>query len=377
MRGLSANEFLCSIVESPGSFSPVWYQKPVSMDYVMKVRTPNYQISYNGKNITADISGYVSSITYTDYLTGQSDSLDIELENTDGLWLEEYFPEKGASLVLSLGYMEEGMVTYDAFSVDEFTLSGPPSIVTIKALASGVDKDVRTRRNEKYEKTTLAGVVGEVASRCGMQLSGQIDALNIERVTQYGESDLGFLKRLADTYGYGLKVIDNNKELVFWNLGKMYPDGATKVLTPKDLSRWSFRDQITKVPEKVEVVTLDPNKKDFSKAESKSGANAVVPQGGAGPTHSADSKKIYRTGKEQPGTGAAQSLAAQQDRDAERTSASITLEGEPALRTGINVELREFGKIGGKYTIEQASHTLSRANGLVTTLELKKVNPSA
>lgn len=342
----------------------------------MKVKTPAYKLAYNGKNITADIAEYVLSITYTDYLSGQADSLDIELENTDGLWLEEYFPEKGASLVASLGYEGE-LVTLDEFRVDEFTISGPPSKVNLKALSTGVDKDVRTRRNKKYEKTTLEAVVGEVAGRNGMELDGDIEPLNIERLTQYGESDLGFLKRLAATYGYGLKVVKNNSKLVFWNLGKMYPQGAIMSFSPKDLSQWHFRDQITSVTEKVEVVTLDPSKKDYVRAESQSGANAIVPQSGSGPTHSVDARKIYRTGKEQPGTGAAQSLAAQQDRDANRTGASITLEGAPWLAAGKNIELVDFGKIGGSYTIEQATHTLTRANGLVTSLELKKVRPGA
>lgn len=340
----------------------------------MKVKTPAYKLAYNGTNITADIADYVLSITYTDYLTGKADSLDIELENTDGLWLEEYFPEKGASLSVSIGY-EGQLLLLDDFSVDEFTISGPPSKAHLKALSTGVNKDVRTRRNKKYEKTTLEAVVREVAGRNGMELDGDIEPLDLERVTQYGESDLEFLKRLADTYGYGLKVIKNNSRLVFRHLGKMYEKEPKMSFSPDDLSRWSFHDQITKVPEKVEVVTLDPGKKDYARAEAKSGDNAVIPQSGIGPTHSVDARKIYKTGKEQPGTGKARSLAAQQDRDARRTGASITLEGAPWLASGGNIELTGFGRISGSYTIEQATHALSRASGLVTSLELKKVRP--
>lgn len=39
---------------------------------------------------------------YTDVLTGQADDLQLTLEDRDGLWLEAWFPDKGAALTASI-----------------------------------------------------------------------------------------------------------------------------------------------------------------------------------------------------------------------------------------------------------------------------------
>ena len=68
------------------------------MEALNPVPVPAFELSYNGRAITQDIAPYVMSATYTDHLTGEADSLDIELEDTDGRWLDRWYPEKGASL---------------------------------------------------------------------------------------------------------------------------------------------------------------------------------------------------------------------------------------------------------------------------------------
>ena len=43
-------------------------------------------IKYNNKDISADISKYLKSISYTDNLSGEADDLQKTLEDKAGLW---------------------------------------------------------------------------------------------------------------------------------------------------------------------------------------------------------------------------------------------------------------------------------------------------
>ncbi len=45
------------------------------------VSAPDFVIAYEQKNITADIKPYLLSISYTDYLGGMSDELQIDIED--------------------------------------------------------------------------------------------------------------------------------------------------------------------------------------------------------------------------------------------------------------------------------------------------------
>lgn len=46
-----------------------------------------------------------------------------------------------------------------------------------------------------------------------LKLVGSIESIKIDRVTQYAETDVGFLRRLTSEYGYAVKVVSD--QLVF------------------------------------------------------------------------------------------------------------------------------------------------------------------
>ncbi|UGA40140.1 hypothetical protein JOS77_12800 [Chromobacterium haemolyticum] len=182
-----------------------------------EVPTPAFELSYNGKSITADIARHALSVSYTDHLSGESDELDVELEDVDGRWLDGWYPDKGATLALKLGYRGAALVAAGSFDIDEVEYRSPPSTVRIRALATGVQHPLRTKNGRAYEQITLQALAQRVAKRHRMKLQGKIETVNIDRLTQYHETDLQFLQRVADQHGYVCKVIDNNRKLVFWN----------------------------------------------------------------------------------------------------------------------------------------------------------------
>ncbi|HJU70392.1 MAG TPA: contractile injection system protein, VgrG/Pvc8 family [Paucimonas sp.] len=346
------------------------------METLNPVPAPAFALSYNGRAITQDIAPYVISATYTDHLTGEADSLEIELEDADGRWLSRWYPEKGASLAYRFGYLDAPLIAAGRFDIDELELAGPPSTVRIKALAAGVQHAVRTRRGRAYEKTTLAAIAQRIAKRHKMTLVGKIESLSIDRATQYQESDLAFLQRLAGQYGYAFKVTENNTRLVFWKTADLHLQQAIRRYTPQDLASWHFRDKVSDVPADVEVKHHNTKTKKLVVYGVKDGETTVVGSTTAGRATSADTVKVTRRAPNKA-SAEVQARAELDRRLLERTEGEIRLEGDPGVAAGANIELVGFGLVSGLYTIALATHTIIRNAGYTTSLELKRAAPPA
>ncbi|PHV00159.1 phage late control D family protein [Iodobacter sp. BJB302] len=335
------------------------------------LNTPAFELNYNGRNITRELSQYATSITYTDNLSGEADGLDIELEDTDGRWLNSWYPEKGAELSYRFGYLQHALISAGRFDIDELELSGPPSVVRIRALAAGAQKALRTRKGKDYEDTTLADIAGQIAKSNNMTLVGKIEPLQIDRATQYKEGDLAFLHRIARQYGYAFKVTENSTRLVFWKSADLHQQKPVRRFAPSDLSGWSFTDKVSDVPAGVEVSHHNAKSKKLVVYGIKDGETAVVGSSTSGKSSSADTVKITRRAPT-AASAEVQAKAALDQRLIERTTGNINLIGDPALAAGVTIELAGFGQLSGIYTISKAVHSISRGEGYTTTLEIKR-----
>lgn len=73
---------------------------------------------------------------------------------------------------------------------------------------------------------------------------GSIESIRIDRVTQYAETDVGFLRRLASEYGYAVKVVGD--QLIF-SSGHTAPVGAGQAVKTAGCGPLSLRDTINQV----------------------------------------------------------------------------------------------------------------------------------
>ena len=53
---------------------------------MMDARRCLVMVSYNGKDISADLQQYLKSVSYTDNMSGEADDLQLTLEDKAGLW---------------------------------------------------------------------------------------------------------------------------------------------------------------------------------------------------------------------------------------------------------------------------------------------------
>lgn len=330
---------------------------------------PAVKIEYSGRDITADLEPYLSRIVYVDRLNGEADSLDIELaevRHSVSPWLDEWYPDKAAELVAYIGYSHAPLVLVGRFGVDEVAIESPPLAVRIRALATGVSQAVRTRQGRSYEDTSLAAVVDGVAQRIGAQRKGDIGAVQIDRVTQYQESDWQFLVRLLREYGYQAKLIDNNQTLAVARLADL-AQSAVRELVPGDLSSWSYRDQIASVPKQSSVHYHDPASAELVTHQAERGQLV------AGDTVTAADTDVAVVRAKTPEQAAAKAQAMQEQREADKVSFDCTLMGDPALIAGAAVDVRGLRRLDGRYVITEARHEIGVDSGYVTTLSMQRI----
>lgn len=342
---------------------------------VAKVPHPVFVLSYEQKDITNDITPYVRSVTYTDYLSGQSDELQVELEDADGRWVGPWYPGKGDTLSLKIGYDGEPLLPCGAFEIDEIEFDQPPAVVTIRALSTGLKVAVRTRKPVAYENTTLAAIAQRIAKRHRLTLTGKIRDIRIDRVTQYQERDVEFLTRLAREYGYAFKIVGS--KLVFTELADRRDSATVAALSATDLTSIHLRDKIKDVYQEAKGKYHDPKTKKLVvygvKADqvTEVGQTTTSAKKRSGQSTSGDVLRLSSRGSK--AAVEAKTRAALEAANLQQTTGSVSGPGNPRLVAGNTFELTDCGKLSGKYLIESARHRRDRGGGYTVELEVKRV----
>ncbi|MFJ4141413.1 phage late control D family protein [Pseudomonas sp. NPDC089734] len=345
------------------------------MDALVPGQVPEarFVLNYQQRNITRDISKHLISIFYSDILSGQADSLDVELEDSDGKWLDAWYPGHGDTLTLALGWEGKPLRQLASLEIDEISFSSPPATVTIRAIAAGINTALRTTEHHAYEKTTLDAVAQTIAKRQGLNLVGSIEPIKLDRLTQQ-EPDLEFLRNLADEYDYAFKV--TGSRLVFHAISELAKGQSVAQLVLKDLKSVRLRDQILTVPQKVSVKHKDSAKKKLISYDIKNGETVAVPSSASQATTSSDTKKSRkRAASEEVAKAKAKADLAKSNR--ERTTGSWALMGRPNLVSGNVVTLVAAGKLGGNYLILAAHHRINRGGGYTVDLDLCRISASS
>lgn len=320
---------------------------------------PDYKITYQGKDVTAELAPYVSDVTYTDRLTGQSDELEISLDNPDGRWFKSWYPPKGAEIKYEYGYAHKPLLSAGAFCVDEVELSGPPDVVKIKALATGLKRQARTRIGKSYENTSLQALADTVAKRLKAKIHGTIPSVKIPKVTQFGETDWAFLVRVFREYGYEIKLTDNNQKLVVAKLKD--GGGIVRTIKKSDIKTYRYADKISEVPVKTETKGHNSRKKKQTKGQSSASTSDTA------------SDVRHKTVPAKSDSQAKAMAEAEQERhEVDKTSLEITLEGDITLVAGATVDVTEWGAMNGEYMITESKQSIN-SNGLETAIQMKRI----
>lgn len=338
------------------------------------------KVVYNGKNITADISEFLKSISYTDEMTGEADDLEVKLDDREGLWQSEWMPEKGNTIEVS--FISEFWKTPEeekkefrlgVFEIDEITLSSAPSEVSIKAISVPDNTTLRgVERSRSWESITLKQIAEDVATGAGLTLFYDVEeTITLERVEQTEQSDLSFLYKLCSDNGLALKLSDT--QLIVFEESK-YEVAETSLIFLRKMNDEEEASEGKTVVDEFGSYSFSTSIRDVYKAchvSHQSGQKKET----ISYTFTDTTKKVGKTliVHEQVKTIAeAERLAKRRLREKNSTevTASFSVVGSFDYVAGVTVDVKGFGYFDGKYIITRVSHSLSR--GYSCSLELRR-----
>jgi uncharacterized protein len=327
------------------------------------VRAPQWVLTYQGVNITADISRMVLAITYSDRLDGCSGELEIELEDHDKRWQGPWEPTEGDQVNLMIGYAGELLLPCGDFQVDDLCLSGPPDILRIRCLSTYITPAMRTPNSTGYESQTLGQIASTIASKYGLTVVGASGSANLTfaRITQRQESDLAFLRRLAFAHNYDFTI--RGKQLVFYSRTALEESAPVATILRGDLLRFDFRLKTHKTYKAAEVSYQFPETKHL--LTQTINAPADTPTGDT-------LKLVVRCENGQQAN--LKAMSALHSRNMVRATATLTAVGATVYAAGNNVTISGFGFNDGTYLIQHARHHLERTTGYTTELDVRRID---
>lgn len=333
---------------------------------------------YNGKNISEDISIHLVGFSYTDNVTGVADDFEIKLEDVDGRWSNEWYPEKGAKLNLSFGTVNTKLLSPNTFEIDEIKLAGSKDggdTVSIKALSGGITKQVHTKRSHAHENKTLSEIVHTYAAKFGLTVVGNIANIAIGRVTQHREKDITFLNRLADEYGYAFSI--KGTKLSFVPLKSLEALAKVAVIDKTDCIDWEISDKGIGIFNQATVKSHNPNQNRTIKSTYTVDQVANKDKQEFTFLKQANNSLEVRTKSENEQQANTKSEAALHKSNSLQQTATVKVIGNIALLAGCNVELTGFGRNSGIWHILKSKHDFDKSKSYETEIELKRVIPAS
>lgn len=330
----------------------------------MNLPYASYQVIYNQKDITTDVSADVLSIDYTDKVRGETDEVSISMQDKFGLWRNAWYPDKGSTLQL---FIRKNLQQLDCglFQIDqtEYQKSVDGTIFTLKGIAAGITKKMRTKNTYAHQDKSLREIANTVASNLGLTLDGTIQDIRIHRVNQYRETDLSFLNRIAGDYGYIFSV--RGDKLIFTYYKDIETREASFIINASDLLACSFRDTTFSSYKKSRVRHHNSQSKELVEYE-------VTETDPALDSDREDDNEMYDRAENKQQAEAKCTYGLYKN-NSKAMMADITIPGNLLCVSGNNVEIRGWGKYSGVFHIIESTHNINRDSSYQCSAQIKRV----
>lgn len=332
------------------------------------VDLPILSIIYEGKDISIDVEKYLISFRYTDRVEGGADEIEIELDDSNGRWSNEWYSKKGDKIKASIDGYDCG-----EFEVDEIELSGPPRGIKIKALSAISSQKVRTKKTKRSENKTLRQIAQAVAKDSNLELFGTVPEIIIEGVTQHRMTDLKFLRKQSWKYGIVFNV--KSGKLVFTDLKDLESREPSIELAETDLTEYSIKDKVSETyqdaivkyhhPQKKKLITGTASVADTETIRNPDGVSFTLPL-------AADTLVVHER-VDNEAQAKAQAKAHLYRANTQQQFGDIKTNGTMKIQAGNNVKLLYMGELSGIYHITSSTHDVVKSSGYTTSANIKRV----
>lgn len=333
------------------------------MEAIGAART-TIKLWYNDKDISAYIQELLQSFEYHDFASGQVDDLQVSLADPDDRWLHSWYPDKGARLRAEIIWSEGSVsrrLECGEFVVDTPGHSGPPDGISLKGTSASVNTNLRRQqKTRKWRHITLKQLAANIADQQGVKIVFHgADTPPIVKVDQKDESDLHFLLRICEQEGYTLKVESNR--LVVCSQWELDSQAAAFTIERRGGSVIShnLNEDMVDTYKACKVRYKHPDLGYFTVTYT--------------PENPVENGQILTIrqfmGNEAEALRCAKAKLELANR--KRMAGEITLYGDVRLQAGLTVNIKGWGVYDGKYSIDEATHSVSGSYS--TTIKIAKV----
>lgn len=178
---------------------------------------PAYQLLIDGTDVSATIRPRLMSLNITDNRGFEADTIDIELDDSDGRLA---MPRRGARMRVMIGWQGQPLVDKGDYTIDEVEHTGAPDRLTIRGKSADLRGNLNKLRQTSYHQQTVGSIVDAIAQRHSLipACAERFKGMQIDHIDQQNESDPAFITRLAGQCG-ALTSIKSGR-LLFIGQGK-------------------------------------------------------------------------------------------------------------------------------------------------------------
>lgn len=329
-------------------------------------------VTWESKAITRDLAPHLDGIVYTDNLTGEADTLSLELEDRDALWSGDWRPAFGDRVVARLKYTGAWFgekvtdLRLGAFAHDKLNLSGPPRRVSLECISAAMATALRRRkRNRVWNGVTLKQIAEDIAKQAGLTLNYDgPPGTRYLHAKQHDKSNLDFLEDLCKKVGRTVKVTE----------------GTIAIFEEHALDGRASSGEISLVGSNVKSFAFDAADGDrygachiscFNPRTGKEIEYTFPPTGrtlpGLDPNGQTLELKIEVSDAAEAAVRAEKLL-----RLANKfaTQGRLVTIGDPGLVAGVTFDLTNAGGLDGKFIITRSEHRT--VGGYTTTLDVRR-----
>lgn len=312
----------------------------------MRTRRATAETYYNGRSIKATTENFQASFEYSDPDHGESDSITVALADPQDQWIGAWMPSKGdeISSVIKFEHRDrEGQVQQlncGKFIIDDLGFSATSAGTSFKI--SGVsaptdDAFSATDRTQTWEAVTLQKVAQTIADRYQMQLVFDAEDVQIATQEQSDTTDSAFISSLCEDYGLCVKVF--SMKLVVFDREKYKEKDPVATISREEMDNFGWNTTLAGSYTGGSIAYTDPNTKTDLTYAAGTGKRLLKVNVKADSLADAKLKLDAAIANANHGM----------------TSISFSCIGRPEIVSGQTITVTGFGKLSGKYYIDQKS----------------------
>lgn len=343
------------------------------------VRRIRLDVTINGHSATDAVKPDLLEFGFVDNAGGKADEISLKLMNAEDKWTGAQRIKKGDAVAAEIVYLDwfgegrHGRLKAGLCKVDEIERSGPPDVVTVKAVSASKQSTISESADDRaWENTDLENVASDIAGKHGLELRYSGPKHEFGRVDQRQESDIAFLHRISEERGLNLKVHDGKMMLYdareaaaaapSFTIYRRDPENSLFTFRSAVALKYGFKQKSQGTHKKAEVSYHDP-------AEMETHTATVDAKGASGEPPSEQALALQ---KRVESAAEAVALGKGELHKGNKKENTVTIEcmGHPALVAGITVRLVGWEADDGVYFVAKAEHKVSP--GATVSLELER-----